>query len=156
MAALQHLEVMAKVRNGPFFEKTCLGSIWLWTDRPDKPVDRSKQMILRVVILQRTLVEYHWLSFLSRSHDRRSSPQLHELNQHFRARASIRFFTKANKRSVRKLSGLQFRLRACIFEQTRNFFLRVCEKGPIFLSRSEIHGARGQKSRRQILKYLRP
>ena len=60
----------------------------------DKPVDGSKQVVLRDVILQGELVEQRWLRLLPRSHHRRSSRPLAELNQHDVPRSSASFSTE--------------------------------------------------------------
>src|SRR6056297_261084 len=60
----------------------------------DEPVNGSKQVVLRNVILKRELVEQRGLPLLPRSHHRRSSRTLAELNQHEAPRSSASFSTE--------------------------------------------------------------
>jgi hypothetical protein len=64
------------------------------TAQVDEPVDGSQQMIRGDVILERELVKQRRLRFLPRSHHRRSSPRLQELNQQFSSRSRKSFSTK--------------------------------------------------------------
>jgi len=60
----------------------------------DKPVNGSEQVVLRDVIRKRELVEQRRLRFLPRSHHRRSSHPLQELNQRDTRRSSESFSTE--------------------------------------------------------------
>jgi len=60
----------------------------------DEPVDGSKQVVLRDVILKRELVEQRWLSLLPWSHHRQFFRPLTELNQRDALRSSPSFSTE--------------------------------------------------------------
>jgi hypothetical protein len=59
-----------------------------------EPLDESKKVLLRDVILKRKRVKQRWLCCLPGSHHRQSFPQLQELNQQFSPRSRKSFSTK--------------------------------------------------------------
>ena len=71
-----------------------IGKVGADPGQVDEPINGAQQVVLRNMILKRELVEQRRLRLLPRSHHRRSSHPLQELNQPTALRSSASFSTK--------------------------------------------------------------